>query len=288
MHLIAGLGDGHTRLEASDRFDFARWYPVRSYRFTDGLFITVAAEGLRDLVGARVVAIGGRPAEVVADSVARIQQADNALFAAEATHYLSSPVVLYALGLNPDPDSLVLEVETAAGARSVRIGAVTSEYHLVWRFWGEMFGPPMPDSVQMVTAFQGLAPLDFRTMDRSRPPHLQYRLWYHYTLLPDQDAAYMQFNFVNDARTGPDFETFLDQMFEDLDARGTGYFVLDLRRNSGGDGSMLLPLVHALIKRDHFDQPAGSPVRAGWAPDLQCSNHAGGIPPSAHERRVCG
>lgn len=250
MHLVAGLGDGHTLLDGSERLGFDVWFPLRFYRFTDGLHVTAAPASRPELIGARIVRIGGRPAGVVADSVARVQQTDNALFSAEATYYLSSAPVMRELGFLDGDGRLSLEIEADAGPRAVDVDAVRSQYHLVWRFWGEMFGPPVPDSISLVTAFEGLRPIDFRTLDRGRPPHLQYRLNYHYTLLPEYDAAYMQFNFVNDAREGPDFGTFIADMFADLDDRGVGRFVLDLRRNSGGDGSMLLPFVHAMIKRD--------------------------------------
>jgi hypothetical protein len=41
MRLIALIGDTHTQLEPN-RPDFALWYPIRIYAFTDGYFVTAA------------------------------------------------------------------------------------------------------------------------------------------------------------------------------------------------------------------------------------------------------
>jgi len=60
MKLVALIGDGHTQLEPNDPA-FAYWYPVRIYEFSDGYFITSAFKDVRELAGARVLRIAGRP-----------------------------------------------------------------------------------------------------------------------------------------------------------------------------------------------------------------------------------
>ena len=44
MQLVALIEDGHTQLEPTGLAAFDRWFPVRFYRFTDGIFITAASD----------------------------------------------------------------------------------------------------------------------------------------------------------------------------------------------------------------------------------------------------
>ena len=53
MQLVSVIGDGHTQL-SPDRRDFALWYPIRLYEFTDGYFVTAAYKSDADLVGAQI------------------------------------------------------------------------------------------------------------------------------------------------------------------------------------------------------------------------------------------
>ena len=63
MQLVALVEDGHTSLEAVDSFGFGRWFPVRFFRFTDGIFVTAVADRYAELAGARVTRIGSMSAE---------------------------------------------------------------------------------------------------------------------------------------------------------------------------------------------------------------------------------
>jgi hypothetical protein len=258
MHLIGALGDGHTTLEPSARLGFDRWFPVRFYRFADGLFVVAASAERSFLVRARVETIGGRPALTVADSVATLMGADNLLGRAEATHLLSSGPALHALGLIGHPDSLPLVVTTADGARQqVTLAARVSRYSLDWRFQGDVAGPPMPAGDTLRTAFERPAILTaFRRCDGTLALFLDCRRRYWFTLLPGQRTGYMQINFTLDDSAEP-FEAFVARRFAEMDSVGVDRFVLDLRFNSGGDGSIVMPLVHALIKREEFYRQPG-------------------------------
>jgi len=48
---------------------------------------------------------------------------------------------------------------------------------------------------------------------------------------------------------------FFDKVFAFADARQIERFVLDIRRNGGGNGYLNQPIIHGLIKRDLINQP---------------------------------
>lgn len=144
MALVASIRDGHTSLAPfGGAAGFKHWYPVRFYRFTDGLFITAIHPDLARFVGARVLRVGAVDAEAAADSAAKLMGSDNELGARERTMMLSSPEALVALGINASIDSLQLDVVTRTGERqTVRIpSVVVAQASLDWFGNGEIDGP---------------------------------------------------------------------------------------------------------------------------------------------------
>jgi len=76
MQLIALIGDTHTQLEP-DRPDFALWYPIRIYEFTDGYFVTAAHKSEAELAGARVLEVAGQSVVSVVQNARSLMGADN-------------------------------------------------------------------------------------------------------------------------------------------------------------------------------------------------------------------
>ena len=250
MPLVASVQDGHTNLEPSDRIGFDRWFPVRFYRFADGVFVTAIDRSHGEHAGAKVLRIGVMQADSAADLAATVQGADNEFGALEEVFFLSNADALHALGVIESPEALPLEVVTRSGERRrVFLEPVRSGYQLGWRFRGEMFGPPSAEK-QLITAFDGRVAMAYRQRDSALPLHLRYRLYYDFVHLEEHDAVYFQFNFTQDDPNEP-FTDFYQRMFRYIDEHDVGRLIVDIRYNGGGDGSMLLPFVHELVKRDH-------------------------------------
>ncbi|HEV2106290.1 MAG TPA: hypothetical protein VGU27_11240, partial [Candidatus Eisenbacteria bacterium] len=114
---VALLGDGHSRLdqvrlEAHTRPTLAPLglpgmdtrYPVGFAIHADGLWIERARAPYEDLVGARVVAIGGRPVAAAVAALAPLISADNRMWTLYVLpEYLRAPGYACAAGLVPDP-----------------------------------------------------------------------------------------------------------------------------------------------------------------------------------------
>jgi C-terminal processing protease CtpA/Prc len=73
--------------------------------------------------------------------------------------------------------------------------------------------------------------------------------------LPEQKAVFVQFNWVSEHEKNS-LATFSRELTAEIKNRRLKYLILDLRHNPGGDGSLLAPLVRALV---HFkaDKPDG-------------------------------
>lgn len=260
MAWVASLRDGHTNLEPEGVASFARWYPVRFHQFSDGLYVTGATREGLELNGSRVVEIGGQRAGQVASRQAELQGADNAFGAMEERYLLSNAGVMKALDVTDDGDSLRLVVNGSGGeTRPVTLGPVSAPFTFGWRFWGEMFGPPLGEDRssrwEWRAAFDGAPVRSYRAPDPSRPPHLQYRMPYRFTRLgPRDDVFYFAFNFTQNWGDQTLAE-FLERMYAAVDSVDDPRLIVDLRYNSGGDGSLILPIVHGIVRRPELDDP---------------------------------
>jgi hypothetical protein len=239
MRLDALVGDGHSNVspwrDPEIRF---RELPIALYLFSDGVYVRAAASEHEELLGARVVEVGGVPIE---DALARVHPLighDNAMgLAAWAPVLLTMPEILDAVGLAKDPDHAMFTLEQGGKARTVTLAPI---------------GPyPMrtgePDRSWMPRAGW----VDART----RTP-----LWledasdlYWYRALPQERALYCQVNAIQQD-PADSLEAFMARALAAADSMAAQRFVLDLRLNGGGDGQWCNRIVLPLLK-SRYDVP---------------------------------
>jgi hypothetical protein len=257
MQLVGSLHDGHSEVRPVDPNGFDRWFPVKFYWFTDGLYVIAADSEHQDLLGEQVLRLGNTTPAIAAQQAADLFGNDNAFGERERIQYLASGTALHALGITPSADSLTLDIRAPDGAqRTVTVRAVRAPFTEAelfngsyddWMERGEMFGPP---GVPMLSAYRHLAAGHFFEGDTTVPLHLRNRNPYWYTYIPETRTLYMQYNSVKRGYQGESFRAFYTRMFHDVDTHLVDRFVLDDRYNSGGAGDVLMPFVHEFIKRD--------------------------------------
>jgi Peptidase family S41 len=117
MRLVARLGerDGHAGV---DLFGRAHLYPFYVYDFSDGIFV-VAAVNRPSLVGARLVAIAGRPVEEVLRLIEPLMTRDNAMTIKGNVQYpLAVAEVLHGLGVTPTASRATFTFDFPSGSRT--------------------------------------------------------------------------------------------------------------------------------------------------------------------------
>lgn len=258
MRLVAMIGDGHTQLEPdSHRFD--SWYPLRFYEFEDGYFIVGAHRSVKDLAGAQIIDIGGRPVAEAATMARDLMGADNAFDRKERLYALSNAALMKGLGLAENNGALSLKLKLRNGRTATRKitasksseEAPTKGATFEWRFFPEMKGPPIGVYSDWFGVF-GETYADYRTIDYSRPAHLFYRRAYVSKAMPERDAHYLQVNIVadSDAEPQPTLRALFASALEEMRAYKPKRFIVDLRYNFGGDGSRIPGVIHEFIKRE--------------------------------------
>jgi tetratricopeptide (TPR) repeat protein len=257
MQLAALLQDRATAVEI-DSPEFALWYPIRLYEFTDGYFITAAHKTVGQLAGAQLLEIAGRPAGEVVNAARMLQSSHSDAQRKERLFAFHNAALMRGLGFAGADGSLRVKLRLRNGriiertlpalqSDSPLFGKVTSGY--AWADLTEVFGTPIGPLEDWIAAYSGLSSIAFRQPDPKRPLHLQYRRVFHTRALPDQGAYYAQINAVSNARDET-FEAFSDRMLKEVDAARPKRLILDFRYNPGGDGSKALPLIREFIKRE--------------------------------------
>jgi hypothetical protein len=236
---IATLHDGHTQLGLSydEHIGFHR-FPLQLYWFVDGMFIVAVAPGQERLLGARVLAIGGVSIDSAIARVLPIVHGDNEMAHRDIL-----------------PSRLVL-AEVLAGVGVIRHAGPTNFAVRLADGTDESVGlapAPVSEPTAWVTA---------RSRLRTVPLYLQHpadAYWFSY--LPNERTLYIQFNQVRDKDDEP-LAGFARRVFAAADSLGAIRLVLDIRRNNGGDNTILWPLERAII-RSPFDRAGAFYVITG-------------------------
>jgi tetratricopeptide (TPR) repeat protein len=215
-------------------------FPVRFYRFSDGLFLTAAPVTQAELAGAKVERIGGVPADDALNRVSDLLGYDNSYTRLErAPSVLVTPILAHGAGLTSSRESLELTVVTRKGARkTVRIAAVPEPNDRAW-LRDRSLAPP---------GFATSAP-DSASRAQSWPRESNY--WFE--LLPGTKTVYVQFNQVLHMSEEP-FGAFCERLWKFVDEQDVDRLVLDIRNNTGGNNGILKPLYHGVIKRDRINR----------------------------------
>lgn len=249
MRLTASLEDGHTSITDLGPAG-GKWYPVRFCLFSDGLWITAVTAEHRELVGARVLRVGVSSADSAVARVLPLFSADNEWGRREGAALLSNAVLLKALGIVVAEDTLPLE--TSKG-RITLSAVLTGNGDASWWQYGEITGPP---GTHLITAFAGRDAEGYRDpgANADLPLHLRGRRAYWWTYLSGDSTVYFAFNNVVARSRFSKFTLMeeLDQALGRVDSApaGTKRFILDMRYNSGGDGSLTSAIVNEFVKRD--------------------------------------
>jgi hypothetical protein len=232
MRLLRPLGDGHAFiLPSQGNQEVQLGLPVKFYRFSEGLFVTAAAEAYRQIVGAQVLSVDGHPAdEVFATMEPLISRDNDQQVMWVGPEMLRWAPLIHALGLLSDPGQATLTVrfpDQTTGTVAVEsvpdpYTSLTAPRPAGWVSLPDTAGAPMP--------------LYLRNSDT---PY-----WFEY--LPAEAVVYFQFNGVRDQPPEP-LAAFCERLFTFIDHHQVRKLIIDLRWNGGGNTFFVQPLLHRLI-----------------------------------------
>jgi hypothetical protein len=212
--------DGHSGIFPFIPGSGTHEYPVRWWRFSDGLVITAARAPYEDLAGSRVEAINGRPIGEVLALVAPLAPRDNpSNLLAYGPIYLRTSELLAGLGVidAAGPTAFTL-VGRDGRRRDVTIEPIPAEDDVTWNS-GQPHRLPPTDAFWL------------KQQDTT--------LWW--TFLADSGTLFVQFNVVEGGTS-----TIAEEVLDRAKKPDVKRVVLDIRNNGGGDNGTLGPIEFAL------------------------------------------
>ncbi|SEL32264.1 Tetratricopeptide repeat-containing protein [Stigmatella aurantiaca] len=241
MKLMVFLDDGHTAvLNFGENPFFRSMLPMQFYWFDEGLFVISADPKHKELLGAQVLELDGRPALEVLEALTPYVNRDrgNPVWPKQRTPYmLRNLALLQAAGLIKSSGQVTLTVRDLSGAmRSVVATSDTTQPDI----WNTL---PNPPSWVNFASTLGTPPLYLRSMNK--------RYWFEY--LPEHKAVYFQFNSVLDDEKEP-LASFTERLFQFIGQNDVGKLIIDMRWNNGGNTALSQPLVRGLIGNRKINQ----------------------------------
>lgn len=224
--LIALAGDAHTAISLTNATAISAGFlqfPLQFRWLDDGVFVSAATAPYAQALGARLVQVGDFSIDQVLQKLGTIiPHANDQWLHYEAQQYLTGQQVLQGLDLLPAAATSALTFQTLAGNQfTLQVGTT---------FAGALqpvvdpAAGPVPDYLQQTG--------------------LNY--WYSYSAA--NRMLYFKYNKCADDPNYP-FAAFAATVLGTLDAQPVDTFVFDFRGNTGGDATILSPLLNGLLTR---------------------------------------
>jgi tetratricopeptide (TPR) repeat protein len=225
IRLFGSLGSGHNViLPTSPNKGALKKLPIQFYQFNDGLFIVDAKGGFEKWIGYRVDLIENTPIEEALQKTNAVNARDNDMQTLWlGPYYLGLPDVLKGLGIIKNANQVTITLSDVKGkSKKVTMNPIS------WKFTGFPKLPKLKTEIQ---------PLSLSKTEDN----------YWSKTLPKHNAMYIQFNLVQQKKelTLLDFNL---KLRENIKQSNTQNLILDLRFNSGGNGSIFPPMLKTLIE----------------------------------------
>lgn len=222
-HIAAVARNGHTMLLPGVWAHQFNRVPLQYHVFADGVRVIHAPEAMRDLLGARVVAIDGQTADA-------LRQAFGTYFGARESKrdewvgfFLESPALLHAAGLAKAADRVSVQFQLASGASLSRDLPATLDPPK-----GEIYD--FLDNSRLVGfAAENVVPPGNVPLYLSKPGQA-----FLFTAMPELDANYVHLR-INKSYYDQKIDAFLGTVRTALKKSAAKNLIVDLRLDGGGD-----------------------------------------------------
>lgn len=229
--LAAMAGDAHTFLNLNDSAAASagfQTFPLNFFWMDDGVFVTGAAPEYAQALGARLVRVGDTPIDQVVRLLGAVIPSENPQWLHyRVQDYLRGQQILQGLGVPPQDATSPLTFQNLAGNEfTLRVspGAESIKF------------APSPSQGPESLYIAGNASL------------LNSGQSYSFNYVSALHLLYVRYLHCQNDPGNP-FSSFAAAVLQTLDANPVDTFVLDLRDNTGGDDSVINPLVNGLTQR---------------------------------------
>jgi hypothetical protein len=223
IRLAASIGDAHTTVAMP--LDGHRYFPLSIGWFPDGVFITASDAAHADLIGSRVLAVDGTGSEKLTKVAGGLVSSENKYWTrAMVPQALNNATLLHALGATKAEQSAKFDLQPPKGGRQ-----------------GALIESVVGTGASVITAYAWPPErIPLRNQNTAK------RYWSK--LLAKEHAVYFAYNSCRDEAEYP-FKESVAEAIKWIDEGKADRLVVDLRRNGGGNSSVIDPLFQAIQSR---------------------------------------
>jgi len=238
-HALAG--NAHTRWYLVRNRTEVRRLPIRVWWFRDQLRIVHAAKEQENLLGCRILRIGGMDIGAATAQVRGIKAGNDSWQRYMSTYFLTSPDVLFGSGVISSPEQVALTLKCGNASHVVRLAPLPlhTETSPVEAWWNLT-----PESRDANAIFEPAlqadkAPLYLRNTRKN--------YWYEY--IPEYRSVYLQYNRSQEAPDGMTMKEFTANLVREVEQRRPAALIVDLRFNTGGNLEVATPLMKTIAEK---------------------------------------
>jgi hypothetical protein len=224
MRLMASANVAHNGVQTPIGLGFFARVPLEFHWYSDGMAVTAASPEYSSALGAHVVSIGGKTPDRLLSEVAPYVSHENDTWLRQAAAgFLRSATVLDHFGVLGSDGLLSLTLQKP-GAAPFTLSVKP--------------GDPRVKRQSLIDSLDVPAPLFLSKTGT----------YYWHQYLSDSQTLFIQYNVCeNDPKLS--FADFARQVLADADSHTVQRVVIDLRLNSGGNSSIINPLMKGLESR---------------------------------------
>ena len=227
MKIVSKMDVSHTQIMPFQRGIMDRMLPLKTFYFSDGLFITDAPKPLQHFVGTKIIELNDISIENVLEKLSEIipaetRQHEKILF----PYYLILSKILTGAGfLDTNESPIKVQVQDKTGAtHSFTLDAHSFPQFFIWSF----FNKTNPRSKQTIGfQFQGVDNYWFEALGK--------------------DILYLQYNVCHN-KIEESMAKFCAKIEQYLQDNATAKLILDIRNNTGGNYMTYIKLLRLIQK----------------------------------------
>lgn len=244
--IVAMVGDGHTSfLPGNQKKKWFRFYPIKFWSFSDGIYIIATSKEYTNLLGKRLTQIDDTSIEDAFTEISTTIGADNDMeFKYSVPFELSRPEMLHALGIAKSPDMAEFIFDGDVAITLNNPLKLKEWRNTEWITANGMYKGEKPPSMR----------LDFLFATPLTLEHLKQKKYYWFTYLEAEKAIFFQYNVCWDQEDRPTFPEVTNELFQFMDNNPVERLIIDVRQNSGGEPNTAQSLIDGLSKRTKFTE----------------------------------
>ncbi|MFD0862099.1 tetratricopeptide repeat protein [Sungkyunkwania multivorans] len=255
--IISSFKYGHTTVGFRDAPIKYHQLPMNIYQFNDGLYIEGVHKDYKETLGAKVIAVEGKPIAEVLKAVYPVIPAENSqFFNAYGIGYSTIPEVLHAQGVTENlKDDITLTLEKNGNTfkkkfKPILAGQVPREYGVIKQDDTWLSARDMTD-----------VPFYLKHLERI----------YYYEYLPEHKAVYVRHSQIQDDPS-EDIPSFYAKVFDFIDKNEVEKLIIDVRLNGGGNNYKNKPVITGIIATEKINQVGKLFVIIGRRTFSACQN----------------